>query len=146
MSALFLSSLKMSHYRSHRRAALELDGRPVAIYGPNGAGKTNILEAVSILSPGRGLRRASSEDMTRRPEAVGWKVSADLSSHGAAHEIETWSEAGAARQTKIDGQSRTANISWPHGAGFVARTRHGPALDRRRRRAPPVFGPDDAVF
>ena len=49
MAALFLSSLTLSHYRSHKRAALELDGRPVAIYGPNGAGKTNILEAVSVL-------------------------------------------------------------------------------------------------
>lgn len=51
MSALFLSHLTLSHFRSHKRANLDLDGRPVAIYGANGAGKTNILEAVSILSP-----------------------------------------------------------------------------------------------
>ena len=37
------------------------DGRPVALFGANGAGKTNILEAVSLLSPGRGLRRAAAE-------------------------------------------------------------------------------------
>jgi len=95
----------MSHFRSHRRADFDLDGRPVALYGPNGAGKTNILEAVSILSPGRGLRRASSEDMTRRPEALGWKVTAELASLGQHHEIETWSSGGAARQTKIDGKT-----------------------------------------
>jgi len=119
MSALFLSSLKVSHFRSHRRAQLDLDGRPVAIYGPNGAGKTNILEAVSILSPGRGLRRASSADMTRRPEALGWKVSADLTSLGQMHEIEAWSEDGGARQTKIDGKAapqialgRIARVLW----------------------------------
>jgi len=105
MSALFLSQLTLSHFRSHKRAKLELDGRPVAIYGPNGAGKTNILEAVSILSPGRGLRRASSEDMTRRPEALGWKVTANLTSLNQFHEIEAWSENGAARQTKIDGKA-----------------------------------------
>ena len=105
MTALFLSHLTLSHYRSHKRAALELDGRPVAIHGPNGAGKTNILEAASILSPGRGLRRASSEDMTRRPEALGWKVTADLTSLSQFHEVETWSEGGASRQTKIDGKS-----------------------------------------
>lgn len=105
MSALFLSQLTLSHFRSHRRAKLELDGRPVAIYGPNGAGKTNILEAVSILSPGRGLRRASSEDMTRRPEALGWKVTADLTSLNQRHEIEAWSQGGASRQTKIDGKA-----------------------------------------
>ena len=105
MSALFLSRLTLSHFRSHKRASLDLDGRPVAIYGPNGAGKTNILEAVSILSPGRGLRRASSEDMTRRPEALGWKVTADLTSLNQQHEIEAWSENGASRQTKIDGKA-----------------------------------------
>lgn len=105
MSALFLSQLTLSHFRSHRRAKLELDGRPVAIYGPNGAGKTNILEAVSILSPGRGLRRASSDDMTRRPEAVGWKVTANLTSLSQHHEIEAWSSGGASRQTKIDGKA-----------------------------------------
>ncbi len=105
MSALFLSQLTLSHFRSHKRAKLDLDGRPVAIYGPNGAGKTNILEAVSILSPGRGLRRASSEDMTRRPEALGWKVTADLTSLNQQHEIETWSQGGASRQTKIDSKA-----------------------------------------
>ncbi|SMX40250.1 DNA replication/repair protein RecF [Octadecabacter ascidiaceicola] len=105
MSALFLSRLTFSHFRSHKRASLDLDGRPVAIYGPNGAGKTNILEAVSILSPGRGLRRASSDDMTRRPEALGWKVTADLTSLSQQHEIEAWSENGASRQTKIDGKA-----------------------------------------
>lgn len=119
MSALFLSALTLSHFRSHKRAALALDGRPVAIHGPNGAGKTNILEAVSILSPGRGLRRASSQDMTRRPEALGWKVKADLTSLNQHHEIETWSENGASRQTKIDSKAaaqvalgRIARVLW----------------------------------
>jgi len=72
MSGLFLSELKLSHFRSHRKAVLELDPRPVAIYGPNGAGKTNILEAISLLSPGRGLRRAAADDLVCRPEALGW--------------------------------------------------------------------------
>ena len=52
-------SLTLSHFRSHRAAASwHSMARPVAIFGPNGAGKTNILEAVSLLSPGRGLRGA----------------------------------------------------------------------------------------
>lgn len=119
MSALYLSDLKASHFRSHKRASLALDGRPVAIYGPNGAGKTNILEAVSVLSPGRGLRRASSEEMTRRPEALGWKITASIVSLGRSHEIETWSEQGASRQTRIDGKAapqtalgRIARVLW----------------------------------
>mmetsp|Transcript_28737 Transcript_28737/g.54451 ORF Transcript_28737/g.54451 Transcript_28737/m.54451 type:complete len:367 (-) Transcript_28737:374-1474(-) len=100
--ALALTSLTLSHFRSHKLARLSVDLRPVAIYGPNGAGKTNILEAVSLMSPGRGLRRASAEDMTRRPEALGWKLSAVLQSLGQVHEVETWSEHGAARQVRID--------------------------------------------
>lgn len=100
-----LTSLTLSHFRSHKRTSLEMDARPVAIYGPNGAGKTNILEAVSLLSPGRGLRRASAEEMTRRPEALGWKLTAVLQNAGRAHEIETWSEGGAARSVKIDAKT-----------------------------------------
>jgi len=104
MTGLYLASLKLSHFRSHKVAELAVDARPVALFGPNGAGKTNILEAVSLMSAGRGLRRASAEEMTRRPEALGWKIRADLSALGRPHEIETWSEAHAARQLKIDGK------------------------------------------
>lgn len=107
MSGLYLSHLTLSHFRSHKVGRVECDGRPVAIYGPNGAGKTNILEAVSLFSPGRGLRRASAEDMTRRPEALGWKVTGILHSLLQVHEIEIWSENGAARQVRIDGKSAT---------------------------------------
>ena len=103
--ALCLTSLTLSHFRSHRVARLSLDGRPVALFGPNGAGKTNILEAVSLFSPGRGLRRSSAQDMTRRPEALGWKLSGVLQSAGQLHEIETWSEEGAARQVRLDGKT-----------------------------------------
>jgi DNA replication and repair protein RecF len=100
-----VTSLSLSHFRSHKRTVIQVDARPVAIYGPNGAGKTNILEAVSLLSPGRGLRRASAEEMTRRPEALGWKIAAVLQNAGRVHEIETWSEGGAARAVKIDGKA-----------------------------------------
>ena len=105
--SLALTELTLSHFRSHRRAHLAGDGRPVAIYGPNGAGKTNILEAVSLFSPGRGLRRASAEEMARRPESLGWKLTGLLRSGGKSYEIETWSEGGAARQVRIDGKSAT---------------------------------------
>lgn len=107
MPGLFLSELTLSHFRSHVRARLLLDGRSVAIWGPNGAGKTNILEAVSLLSPGRGLRRAPPEEIARRPEAVGWKVSAVLESLGQVHEVETFAEPGAARAVVIDGKPAT---------------------------------------
>ncbi len=67
-----LSHLALSQFRSHARARLRFDGRPVAVWGPNGSGKTNLLEAVSFLSPGRGLRRARAAEVGRRAEGVGW--------------------------------------------------------------------------
>ncbi len=116
---LALTSLFMSHFRSHLRADLHLDARPVAIHGNNGAGKTNILEAVSLFSPGRGLRRASAADMTRQPEALGWKLKGVLQTSRQAFEVETSSEAGNARQVKIDNKSasqvalgRIARVVW----------------------------------
>ncbi|UWQ58223.1 DNA replication/repair protein RecF [Leisingera caerulea] len=102
---LALTALTLSHFRSHLRAELRLDGRPVAIYGDNGAGKTNILEAVSLFSPGRGLRRASAAEMARQPEALGWKLKGELRAPSQAYEVETWSEGGTARQVKIDNKS-----------------------------------------
>ena len=107
MSALAITSLTLSHFRSHRAAAMEFDGRPVAIVGPNGAGKTNILEAISLLSPGRGLRRATAEEIARKPEAIGWKVIAKARGLAAEHEIETWAERTDSRSVRIDGKAAT---------------------------------------
>lgn len=116
---LALSELTLSHFRSHARAVLHLDGRPVAIYGPNGAGKTNILEAISLLSPGRGLRRAGTDEIARKPEALGWKVTGVLRSLHQVHEMQTWAEGGASRSVTIDGKAapqvalgRIARVLW----------------------------------
>ncbi|WP_299964610.1 DNA replication/repair protein RecF [uncultured Roseobacter sp.] len=108
--ALYLSALTLSHFRSHKLARLTLDGRPVALFGANGAGKTNVLEAVSLFSPGRGLRRSSAQDMTRRPEALGWKLTGLLSGSATAREIEITSEGGAARQLRIDEKPATQSL------------------------------------
>ncbi len=107
--SLYLSSLVISHFRSHKIARLSVDQRPIAIYGPNGAGKTNILEAVSLFSPGRGLRRSSAHDMARRPEALGWKLNGLLHSQSQSHEIDIWSQEGAARQVRIDEKAAAQN-------------------------------------
>ena len=107
MPGLYLSDLTLSHFRSHKAARLALDARPVVLHGPNGAGKTNILEAVSLFSPGRGLRRASAQDMARRPEALGWKLSGLLHSLHQVHEIEITAQDGAARQVRIDEKAAT---------------------------------------
>ena len=96
-----LSSLSLSHFRSHRLTRLNPEGHSVVLFGENGAGKTNILEAVSMLSPGRGIRRAAADDMMRRPDAIGWKGTAEVD----GHQLETWAENGGARQVRVDGKS-----------------------------------------
>ncbi|MEL6570014.1 MAG: DNA replication/repair protein RecF [Pseudomonadota bacterium] len=121
-----VTALTLSHFRSHKRAKLDVDARPVAIYGPNGAGKTNLLEAVSFLSPGRGLRRAQMDDLIRRPEALGWKISAVLQSARNIHEIATFGEPGASRQVRID-EKASAQVA----LGKIARVLWlVPAMDR----------------
>ena len=108
MAGLAVTSLTLSHFRSHRAARMDFDGRVVAISGPNGAGKTNILEAVSLLSPGRGLRRAANAELARRPERLGWKIRAEVAGlAGSLHEIETWAEGEGSRNLRIDDKQAT---------------------------------------
>ena len=65
-SAARVRRLTLTNFRSYRSASIEIDARPVApvvLVGPNGAGKTNLMEAISFLVPGRGLRRATLEEV-----------------------------------------------------------------------------------
>ena len=103
----FLTSLTMSHFRSYKQAKFDLDERPVAISGPNGSGKTNILEAVSLFSPGRGLRGSSAQSMMRKPDCLGWKIIGHVMSGNRLMEILFSSSNGAARDVKIDGKNTT---------------------------------------
>jgi DNA replication and repair protein RecF len=102
LTGLAITSLTLSHFRSHKSTKLEPEPSPIVLFGANGAGKTNVLEAVSLLSPGRGLRRGRAEDMARTPENIGWKIGAELRSLGRIHEVETRLEASGTRQVKID--------------------------------------------
>ena len=78
MTRLAILTLTLAQYRSYDLCAIETGGASVALCGPNGAGKTNILEAVSMLVPGRGLRRAGAGEVVRRPGALGWRVRAEV--------------------------------------------------------------------
>ncbi|MGE0719985.1 MAG: AAA family ATPase, partial [Alphaproteobacteria bacterium] len=64
-AAVAVVRLDLSDFRCYRAARIDVDARPVALTGPNGAGKTNLLEAVSFLAPGRGLRRARLSEIDR---------------------------------------------------------------------------------
>ncbi|MGH6929007.1 MAG: DNA replication/repair protein RecF [Dongiaceae bacterium] len=66
VTAVWLGRLMLTDFRNYRSAEIEADRRPVVLTGPNGAGKTNLLEAISFLVPGRGLRQARLEEVDRR--------------------------------------------------------------------------------
>src|SRR5690348_3576017 len=78
-----VTRLVLTDFRNYRSTRLDLDASPVVLSGPNGAGKTNLLEAMSFLSPGRGLRNARLGDIDRRtagaePAPAGWAVAATI--------------------------------------------------------------------
>jgi DNA replication and repair protein RecF len=74
-----VSRLTLTDFRSYASASLEPGAGFVLLFGENGAGKTNLLEAVSMLAPGRGLRGAALSDMARQGGAGSWAVAAQLS-------------------------------------------------------------------
>mgnify|MGYP000437973390 CR=1 FL=1 len=73
-----LTRLSLTDFRNHALLMLEPQAQFIALHGPNGAGKTNILEAISLLVPGRGLRRAALSEMVRGGGEGGFVVSADI--------------------------------------------------------------------
>jgi DNA replication and repair protein RecF len=102
-----LSRLKLTDFRNYAEAALPLDGRHVVLTGENGAGKTNLLEAVSFLSPGRGLRRAVLSDVTHVGAAGGFTIFADVNGMDGEVSIGTGIEPGegesVTRKLRING-------------------------------------------
>jgi DNA replication and repair protein RecF len=73
-----ITRLSLHHFRSYRAATVSVAARCVALVGPNGAGKTNLLEAISFLAPGRGLRRATLEDVADNQGDGSWAVAAEV--------------------------------------------------------------------
>jgi len=78
MTVSRIHRLTLTHFRNYRAAGLQTRGDVVVLVGPNGAGKTNCLEAISFLSPGRGLRRATLEDVADNEGDGSWAVSAEV--------------------------------------------------------------------
>src|ERR1044072_1159061 len=102
-----VSRLALTDFRSYADAVLEPGPGFVLLYGDNGAGKTNLLEAVSLLSPGRGIRGGALSDMARKAASGGFAVAARLD------EIEigtgTLASALERRQVRINGAPASAN-------------------------------------
>ena len=111
---LAITRLSLSDYRCYPRLKLETDARPVVLAGPNGAGKTNILEAMSYLAPGRGLRGARLSEIDRHGGAGAWAVAAKILTPEGAFDI------GAGRGgndgTGEDGESDGAGAPAPNAA------------------------------
>ena len=107
--AVSVTRLRLSEFRSYRSLSLDPDHRSVVLTGPNGAGKTNLLEALSFLAPGRGLRRTRLAEVGRRletgfaPRFAPWAVAATVSTPRGVVEIGTGTAAsGAASSTGLN--------------------------------------------
>jgi len=98
--------LRLGRFRSYALAEIAPGAASVALSGPNGAGKTNLLEAVSMLVPGRGLRRAPMDAFAQHPDPAGWRLRAGVSAPSGRVEIVTGAEPGATRRmVAIDGRA-----------------------------------------
>ncbi|MEO1747670.1 MAG: DNA replication/repair protein RecF [Pseudomonadota bacterium] len=142
----YLDQIKLTAFRNYQQLNLSLDGRHVVLSGPNGSGKTNLIEAVSLLSPGRGLRRASAAQMIHKDASPeGFSVFARLVNHEDTFEIGTGAfpsssgeQASRTRRVRINGTTAKSSdelldlcrIIWltPAMDGLFT----GPAADRRR--------------
>ncbi len=122
--------LTLTDFRNYVRLRLVVEGRPVVLTGPNGAGKTNLIEAISFLTPGRGLRRARLSEVTRHGAAPGsgWAVAATLTTSAGPSEVGTGLKPGAERRTiRIGGLSGRSQAALAEVATAVWLT---PAMDR----------------
>ncbi len=104
---LALSSLQLSCFRNYNHCNLGLVPAPVVLVGDNGAGKTNILEAVSLLAPGRGLRRARLQDIQQQGAPAPWAVAVQLVHQKNVQHIGTGLDpeapASSRRVVRVDG-------------------------------------------
>lgn len=105
-----VTRLKLSDFRNYPVAEIEADTRHVVLTGENGAGKTNLLESLSFLSPGRGLRRVPYETIARRGASGAWSVYAEIEGATGPVAIGTGIGTGAQasetqRRIRIDGEA-----------------------------------------
>jgi DNA replication and repair protein RecF len=136
-----IARLKLSNFRNYSAADIAFGPGLIVLTGENGAGKTNLLEAVSLLTPGRGLRRAAYADMPGKASDAGFAIHATLDGPDGGCEVGTGTSAGVdaegGRKVRINGATATADdlmermrVAWLTPAMDALFT--GPAGDRRR--------------
>ncbi len=106
-SSCFISRLRLNNFRSYISAAIDCEASFVVLYGANGSGKTNILEAISLLSPGRGLRRAPFSSFgnidKNQNQQNNWAVALSLQTPSGQVDIGTGMSPDGTRKTRING-------------------------------------------
>src|SRR5436190_12053466 len=85
----WVERLTLTNFRNYAHLVLEAGPEPQGLIGANGAGKTNLLEAVSLLAPGQGMRRAAYPDLARGTGDGGWTVAAHTHTHVGPIDIGT---------------------------------------------------------
>ena len=145
MTAAFIRRLTLSNFRSYHAAQVQLDrAGPVVLTGANGIGKTNLVEAVSLLAPGRGLRRATMEELAFSEGDGAWAVSAEiegmlgLATLGTGIDPPAGEESVPTRKCRIDRESVGSATAFADHLRVVWLTPamdplfNGPASERRR--------------
>ncbi len=131
VSRLAVTRLRLTNFRSYASGELAVSGAPVVLAGPNGAGKTNVLDAISLLSPGRGLRGSKLAEHTRKGPAVGdtlWAVAATVARGDTEYDIGTGMVGGsAARQVRLNGAPAQSSADLGDVVQLIWLT---PAMDR----------------
>ena len=150
LSGLWVERLSLTNFRNYKSGSVAVKPGPVVLLGSNGSGKTNLLEAVSLLAPGQGLRRASYPDLAYQDgQGVGtgdWAVAAQLHTNNSVVQVGTGlqsAQSGAdkprpGRLVRIDGETQRGSgvlaelveMVWltPMSDGLFT----GPASERRR--------------
>ncbi len=131
-SRLAVTRLKLTNFRSYGFGEIAVSGASVVLAGPNGAGKTNVLDAISLLSPGRGLRGAKLAEHTRKGPVASqetlWAVAATVTRGETEYDIGTGlTEASASRQVRLNGAAAQSSADLGDIVQLIWLT---PAMDR----------------
>jgi len=145
MTSAFIRRLTLANFRNYHAAQIELAGPgPVVLTGANGAGKTNLIEAISLLAPGRGLRRATTEELAFSEGDGAWAVSAEtegilgLATLGTGIDPPVGEDSGSTRKCRIDRESVGSAAAFADHLRVVWLVPamdplfNGPASERRR--------------